>query len=218
MKSYKTMYEKFVEVAKEKLFFRPMTVSDEDILLSGNLDFSNGRSTFHPVQQHLTCFTGGMLAIAGKIFNRPQDVEVGAKLTDGCVWAYRNTPTGIMPETFTAVDCGNHTACTWDKEKWHHAINPFPSDDTSLIQEIQSQKLSPGFAHVGDARYLLRYEKLRAGGNHTNCNIDLRQSSQFSSCTESVEIATGLKMDGRCSSQSWRTRRQILHTLHFEMC
>jgi mannosyl-oligosaccharide alpha-1,2-mannosidase len=162
LNSYRTMYEKFIEVAKKKLFFRPMTVGDEDILLSGNLDFSGEISTFYPVQQHLTCFTGGMLAIAGRIFNRPQDIEVGARLTDGCVWAYKNTPTGIMPETFTAVDCGNNTACTWDTAKWRKASNPFAADEASLTLQIEAQKLSPGFAQVGDARYLLRPEAIES--------------------------------------------------------
>lgn len=161
LKSYRSMYEKFIEVAKEKLFFRPMTVGDEDILFSGNLDYRAEQFNFHPVQQHLTCFTGGMLAIAGKIFNRPEDVDIGAKLTDGCVWAYKNTPTGIMPETFTAVDCRNKTSCKWDTAKWREAVNDMGiTEDAALTQYIETNKLSPGFARVGDARYLLRYVDL----------------------------------------------------------
>src|SRR2546421_5490275 len=79
LKQYQTMYEKFVEVAKKHLFFRPMTVGDEDILISGSLQVSEGsESILTPELQHLTCFTGGMLAIAGKIFNRPDDFKDGA--------------------------------------------------------------------------------------------------------------------------------------------
>src|SRR6187402_1052864 len=97
MKQYRTMYERFIPVAKEYLFFRPMNVGDEDILISGAVNLALGGEPRHtPELQHLTCFTGGMLAIAGKIFNRPEDVVDGGKLTDGCVWAYRNTVTGIM--------------------------------------------------------------------------------------------------------------------------
>lgn len=163
LKSYRSMYEKFIEVAKEKLFFRPMTVGDEDILFSGNLDYRAEQFNFHPVQQHLTCFTGGMLAIAGKIFNRPEDVDIGAKLTDGCVWAYKNTPTGIMPETFTAVDCRNKTSCKWDTAKWREAVNDMGiTEDAALTQYIETNKLSPGFARVGDARYLLRPEAIES--------------------------------------------------------
>lgn len=156
---FRSMYERFIDVAKDNLFFRPMTVGDEDILMSGNLNYlgNDDPPTFHPVQQHLTCFTGGMLAIAGKIFNRPEDVKDGAKLADGCVWAYRNTPTGIMPETFTAVDCKNKTNCTWDTKKWREAANMYGANETELTELIESKRLNPGFANVGDARYLLRY-------------------------------------------------------------
>ena len=110
-KSYRTMYERFVEVAKKHLFFRPMTIGEKDILISGSVNmYPGGEPRLSPDLQHLTCFTGGMLAIAGKIFNRPDDFEDGRRLADGCVWAYSNTITGIMPETFTAVPCPNRTA------------------------------------------------------------------------------------------------------------
>ncbi|KAL5315656.1 hypothetical protein ACEPPN_016526 [Leptodophora sp. 'Broadleaf-Isolate-01'] len=162
MKSYRTMYEKFVKVAKEYLFFRPMTVGDEDILISGTIDIAaGGEPRLSPDLQHLTCFTGGMLAIAGKIFNRPEDVIDGGKLTDGCVWAYRNTVTGIMPETFTAVPCANRTSCTWDSQKWLKAVDPY-AEEALTRQRIEVERLSPGFANVRDARYLLRPEAIES--------------------------------------------------------
>ncbi|KAK0117803.1 hypothetical protein ONS95_012128 [Cadophora gregata] len=156
MKSYQSMYEKFIPVAKKYLFFRPMTVNDEDILISGTVDIAaGGAPRFTPELQHLTCFTGGMLAIAGKIFDRPEDVIDGGKLADGCVWGYKNTVTGIMPETFTAVPCANRTSCTWDSQKWFKAIDP-NAEEALTRQRIEHEKLSPGFSHVRDARYLLR--------------------------------------------------------------
>lgn len=151
------MYEKFIVVAKEHLLFRPMTVNDEDILIFGTVHKAEGGAPrFSPELQHLACFTGGMLAIAGKIFNRPQDVVDGGKLADGCVWAYRNTVTGIMPETLTAVPCANRTSCKWDTKKWYHAVNSV-GDDATNKDTINSAKLSPGFSHVQDSRYLLRF-------------------------------------------------------------
>ncbi|KAH7371899.1 putative class I alpha-mannosidase [Cadophora sp. MPI-SDFR-AT-0126] len=162
MKSYRTMYEKFIKVAKKYLFFRPMTVNDEDILISGNVDIAAGGQPRHsPDLQHLTCFTGGMLAIAGKIFDRPEDVIDGSKLTDGCVWAYKNTITGIMPETFTAVPCANRTSCAWDSQKWFKAVDP-NAEEALTRQRIEVEKLSPGFANVRDARYLLRPEAIES--------------------------------------------------------
>jgi mannosyl-oligosaccharide alpha-1,2-mannosidase len=156
MKSYRTMYEKFIPVAKKNLMFRPMTTTDEDILIFGTLNLRvGGESSLTPELQHLACFTGGMLAIAGRIFNRPEDVEDGAKLADGCVWAYRNTVTGIMPETFTTVPCENRTSCKWDKQKWYKAIDAM-ADESEIRERIVLNKLSPGFVHIQDQRYLLR--------------------------------------------------------------
>jgi Glycosyl hydrolase family 47 len=156
-KQYRTMYENFIEVAREHLFFRPMTVKEEDILISGTVNAHKGSTPrLNPEQQHLTCFTGGMLAIAGKIFNRPEDFTDGAKLTDGCVWAYRNTLSGIMPETFTAVPCEDRTHCPWDSKKWFHVIDP-DADEDVIRDRIKMKKLSPGFVHITDGRYLLRY-------------------------------------------------------------
>ncbi|KAH9206127.1 glycosyl hydrolase family 47-domain-containing protein [Leptodontidium sp. 2 PMI_412] len=106
--TYEYLPKKFIKVAKQNLFFRPIIVNDEDLFIFGIVDLAaSGDPRFSPDLQHLTCFAGGMLAIAGKIFNRPEDVIDGGKLADGCVWAYRNTVTGIIPETFKAVPCEN---------------------------------------------------------------------------------------------------------------
>ena len=165
LNQYRRMYESFIEVAKKHLFFRPMTLDERDILISGTANRIKGQTpTLIPDLQHLTCFTGGMLGIAGKIFNRPDDVEIGRKLTDGCVWAYQNTPTGIMPENMLAVPCANTTHCPWDQSKWWNAISPFsPDHDEATMREIiSSQKLAPGFAKISDGRYLLRPEAIES--------------------------------------------------------
>ncbi|KUJ17573.1 putative endoplasmic reticulum mannosyl-oligosaccharide 1,2-alpha-mannosidase [Mollisia scopiformis] len=162
MRSYRTMYEKFVEVAKKYLFFRPMTVTEEDILISGAVSVQGDNLPRRTAElQHLTCFSGGMLAIAGKVFNRPADVDDGAKLADGCVWAYKNTVTGIMPETLTAVACENKTSCKWDTKKWYNAIDRYAEEEI-IRERIMTNKLSPGFASVQDARYLLRPEAIES--------------------------------------------------------
>ena len=162
IKSYRTMYEDFVEVARKHLFFRPMTIGEKDILIAGSLNvYPGGRTTLSPDLQHLTCFTGGMLAIAGKIFNRPDDFEDGRRLADGCVWAYRSTITGIMPETFTAVPCPNQTACPWDEKAWYASIDPHANED-AIRERINIMQLSPGFALIQDKRYLLRPEAIES--------------------------------------------------------
>jgi mannosyl-oligosaccharide alpha-1,2-mannosidase len=146
---YKTMYENFIPVAKKNLFFRPMTLDNRDILISGTLTVSNGGSSqFVPDLQHLTCFSGGFLALAGKIFDRPEDVEDGIRLTNGCVWAYQNTITGIMPESFLAVPCENSIDCTWDEKTWWDAVDPFSGSEEEARQIILKNRLSPGFVRT----------------------------------------------------------------------
>lgn len=161
-KSYRTMYERFVEVAKKHLFFRPMTIGEKDILISGSVNmFPGGKPRLSPDLQHLTCFTGGLLAIAGKIFNRLDDLEDGRRLADGCVWAYSNTITGIMPETFSAIPCPNRTACAWDEKAWHAAIDS-NLDEETVRNRINAMQLSPGFSYIQDKRYLLRPEAIES--------------------------------------------------------
>ncbi|KAG9229835.1 class I alpha-mannosidase [Amylocarpus encephaloides] len=162
--SYRTMYEKFIKVAKEELFFRPMNMRDEDILISGTVNRIDGKPTrLTPELQHLACFTGGMVAIAGKIFNKPEEVRIGSKLADGCVWAYKSTITGIMPETFTVIPCKNRMKCPWDQEAWMAAIAPDADAEEPTIRRFAKDgKLIPGMVAIQDGRYLLRPEAIES--------------------------------------------------------
>lgn len=113
---YRKLYETSIDVAKKHLFFRPMTKNESDILISGNLRVnSSGDFSLDPQGQHLSCFAGGMMGIASRIFSRPEDLPIARKLVDGCMWAYHSMPTGIMPETFHAIPCGDVTNCPWDE-------------------------------------------------------------------------------------------------------
>lgn len=130
---YKDMYNKFADVAIEKLIYRPMTKDGRDILASGDLSLSPNTTsedtemieTFKPVSSHLVCFAGGMFALGGVIFDRPEDVEVGKKLTDGCIWAYNVTATGIMPEDFLLSKCDSKTDCEWNETKYYEELDPY---------------------------------------------------------------------------------------------
>ncbi|KAH6699828.1 glycoside hydrolase [Leptodontidium sp. MPI-SDFR-AT-0119] len=73
--TYEYLPKKFIKVAKQNLFFRLIIVNDEDLFISGIVDLAASEDPrFSPDLQHLTCFTGGMLAVASKIFNRPENV------------------------------------------------------------------------------------------------------------------------------------------------
>ncbi|KAH0556359.1 hypothetical protein GP486_005715, partial [Trichoglossum hirsutum] len=119
---YRRMYEKSVEAAKRHIFFRPMTPTGRDILISGSISASDeGPHSLIPDGEHLGCFTGGMLAMGAKIFEREEDLAVGTKLTEGCVWAYESTASGIMPEHFTLIPCQTKD-CAWNETRWLEAI------------------------------------------------------------------------------------------------
>jgi mannosyl-oligosaccharide alpha-1,2-mannosidase len=139
------MWEKAVLPIKQHMLYKPMTIDNQDILFAGMLiaDIPSG-VTLDPETQHLQCFLGGLFALSAKAFKRPEDLEIAAKLTDGCVWAYRSTPSGIMPETFYAFYCDDHTNCPWNESRWQKEVSPLT-------------ELPYGFSSIRDGRYLLRY-------------------------------------------------------------
>ena len=151
VEQYRTMYEASMDVAKEHLIFRPMVPGDEDILFSGSLSVSASPSDdgktgdLEAENAHLTCFVGGMLAMGAKIFNREEDLEIAKKLTEGCVWSYNATTTGIMPESFVGMPCDSTTHCEWNETKWRDAIDPW-AESRLLSYEQQLQRYNDDMA------------------------------------------------------------------------
>lgn len=134
---YKKLYLNAIEPIKKHIFFRPMTPQNADILISGSVYVnSKGKIELQPGGQHLSCFTGGMVGIGAKIFNRPEELPIARKLVDGCIWAYNATATGIMPELFKLVPCNDPKDCEWDQDKWYAAIVGRPDGHHNLtLQE-----------------------------------------------------------------------------------
>ncbi len=122
---YQTMYEDAANMIREQLLFRPMTKDGRDILSVGRVEFNN-KATSNPVYEgtHLSCFAGGMFAIGAKVFAIPEDLDIAKRLTDGCVWAYESTTTGIMPEIFELVPCDSLDYCEWNETKYWEALDP----------------------------------------------------------------------------------------------
>ena len=140
---YRDMYVASADTAIDKLLYRPMNADSLDILVSGALrivpNITTGEmiETFIAEGAHLTCFAGGMFALGGKIFDRPEDIEVGKKLTDGCVWAYNVTATGIMPEEFWAVKCDSKDTCKWNETKWYEELDPHQDSRTAVPKVLE---------------------------------------------------------------------------------
>ncbi|KAF6820810.1 glycosyl hydrolase family 47 [Colletotrichum sojae] len=147
--AYEKMYVGAAKAAKAHLLYRPMTPGKDDILLLGTAIVNEKLRKIDQIAEleHMSCFAGGMFAMAGKLFGNPDDVEVGDKLTRGCAWAYRSFKSGLMPEKSQVVKCDTVDGCEWDEQKW----------------VAQSSRHAPrGFWRVDNARYNLRPEAIES--------------------------------------------------------
>lgn len=175
---YRNMYSAALEKAKELLFYRVLNPENKKILVPGTRRFhTKKRIDRVPQGQHLTCFAGGMVALASRIFSQPEELETARQLVEGCLWSYESMPSGIGPEIFTPATClpANSTSdsgadeCLWSEERWHKAILSHTNslgDVESLAERAQvvidARKLVPGFVSVDDPRYLLRPEAIES--------------------------------------------------------
>ncbi|KAI0414282.1 glycosyl hydrolase family 47-domain-containing protein [Xylaria grammica] len=140
---YKELHLKVSEAVKKWLLFRPMIPDDRDILFSAKVT-THGEPEIDAKTQyevtHLTCFVGGMFGMGGKIFEVPADVEIGEKLTEGCVWAYESTATGIMPEGAHVLPCPDAKDCHWNQTLYEQALDPSWEHRDEQIQKYYDQK------------------------------------------------------------------------------
>ncbi|KAF2760711.1 seven-hairpin glycosidase [Pseudovirgaria hyperparasitica] len=129
---YKNMYELAMKAIRKYLIFRPMLPHGVDVLMSGafgisgrtgDVDVDDGE--LDPEGAHLTCFVGGMIGMGAKIFGIEPDLKLAEKLTEGCVWAYNSTASGIMPESFRAIPCDDPKDCTWNQTQYYLELDPY---------------------------------------------------------------------------------------------
>lgn len=65
-----------------------------------------------------------MLALGARALGHEADLEIGAKLTDGCVWAYASFESGIMPESFNTAYCKNPDNCKFNATEYYEQLVP----------------------------------------------------------------------------------------------
>ncbi|KAI9155572.1 Endoplasmic reticulum mannosyl-oligosaccharide 1,2-alpha-mannosidase [Paramyrothecium foliicola] len=171
---FRDMYVDSMDTAQQHLFYRPMLPDGDDVLFTGTAlaqakqDGSEPEITLHTSAGHLSCFVGGMLALGGKLVGKPPHVDMGRKMTQGCVWAYKATSTGVMPETFHLHPCPDKKGCEWDEEVWTHAIMTKQTAEGTIspffnaTQFAIDQKLPKGFTTISDSRYILRPEAIES--------------------------------------------------------
>jgi hypothetical protein len=159
-----------------------------------------------------------MVGIGAKIFNRTDDLDVARKLVNGCIWAYDSMPTGIMPETFTAVSCNGVEDCTWRVEKWNEAVKNAGFGEYARQLDaadiIKEEGLAPGFARITDRRFLLRYVPGPCPPTRSLANNPLapRPLNPYSSCTASPATRRYKMPHGASSAPSTTRRAQSTRT------
>lgn len=172
LNQYRSLYENAIAAIKEFILFKPMTPANEAIVLAGTVRaFNPPKLELDPQMQHLSCFAGGMFALASKVFNRPADLELAAQLTNGCLRAGRSTASGIMPELFHAVPCpsGLLETCLWNEDAWsddmfrrnthdYQAADKLLSKQERMKLKQERLRLPTGMSAMASRQYLLRPE------------------------------------------------------------
>ena len=152
---YESMTKQFMDSADKAFFFRPMLPGEEDLLMIGAAGADDeGNITLEPESEHLGCFVGGIYGLAGRLFrNKYWADDLGPKLTQGCVYAYRAMPTGMMPERYNMIPCYKRDKCSWDETHY---------DQEKKRHYEWSPHLPRGFTTAKDPRYLLRPEAIES--------------------------------------------------------
>ncbi|KAI0201026.1 glycoside hydrolase [Astrocystis sublimbata] len=171
----RNLYEKFIDVAEKHLLRRALHQGNQAIRFFGDAHVYNPQNgepvvKMTPRTQHLTCFTGGMVGMAAKIFDRPDDLKKATELTDGCVWSYSGTPSGVGPEIFFYIPCDENDDCQWSDNRWNDAVKKHWSSgeegDTMTEKEVaeivDARRLPKGMVDVYDRRYQLRPEAIES--------------------------------------------------------
>lgn len=142
---YRTMYETAMDTTRKHLLFRPMLPDNRDVRFLASatpLEVPvNGKNFEYKYEgSHLHCFAGGMFGIGAKVFGLESDLDIAKKLTDGCIWAYEATKSGIMPEHFTLLPCANMASCEWNQTAYYDAIDPFEDVRMSRLKAWEELK------------------------------------------------------------------------------
>lgn len=137
------MYKYTAEKAKQYLYFRPKVQGNKDILFAGQVHMKSegagknvvGMPSFEAKTSHLMCFVGGMVGLGAQTLKLEADLSVAKKLTDGCVWAYNVTRSGLMPEEFTVMKCPSEVGCKFSEEEWLREAFPYPFRTVDKLPE-----------------------------------------------------------------------------------
>ncbi|GAP87711.1 putative glycoside hydrolase family 47 protein [Rosellinia necatrix] len=150
---YEKMSTRFLEAAKE-LLFRPMIPGNEPVLIPSSARVTvEGKVVLDQEAEHLGCYIGGVYALAGRLLETQGYVNIGSRLTLGCVYGYKAFPSGMMPERLNMVACESFEKCKWDEKIFIEERSKQPE---------WKEYLPPGFTTAKDPRYILRPEAIES--------------------------------------------------------
>ncbi|WEW60598.1 mannosyl-oligosaccharide 1,2-alpha-mannosidase [Emydomyces testavorans] len=142
---YPKMYKMAMHTVRKYLLFRPMLPDNRDVLFHAAVTSRKPPDSKEDLYyehdgHHLGCFAGGMFALGAKIFRIEGDLDLARKLTEGCVWAYSATKTGIMPESFEMLPCPTLKPCKWNATRYYDRIDPFEEARKLRLETWRAQK------------------------------------------------------------------------------
>ena len=163
-KQYKDMYSAAMDVIRKDFLFRPMLqdAKRDVLLISKTVVYPRERMPEKqkyviPEGTHLGCFVGAMFGLGSKMFGIPEDMAYAERLTDGCVWAYESTETGVMAEDFKVVPCDDMKRCPWNETRWHEWLDPYQKERFEAVDEYNKEQqrlqaqISEGASNTNEA-------------------------------------------------------------------
>ncbi|KAF2684568.1 glycoside hydrolase family 47 protein [Lentithecium fluviatile CBS 122367] len=164
---YEKLWKESAAMIDKHMLFRPLLPDSEpgeELLYCGDVSISSAGIKLDPEMQHLTCFVGGMFGLAGRLMPNEHHVALGAKLTEGCIYAYKSMPSGVMPEIFNMAPCKSRTECPWNATAYEEDVlrRNYGHSHADFEDTVLEQSLPPGFTNFRDKRYLLRPEAIES--------------------------------------------------------
>ncbi|KAJ2902120.1 glycoside hydrolase family 47 protein [Zalerion maritima] len=145
---YAGMYRRAMSTLQDELLWRPTLPSNDDVIFPGTLYAHRDRTDLVAQTSSTGCTLASVLAVGGKLFDLPHQQSLSVRLADSCVWAHRQFPTNLIPMTFNMLKCPRLDGCEWDEREW--------------LDERRDRRLTEGFTHVPDRRYLSGPETARS--------------------------------------------------------
>ncbi len=160
---YQKMYAKAMDAAAKLIWFRPITPTNEDILVA------RGIQDFKTEVQGSSCALGASMALGSRLFGRQHDWAAATKLIEGCIWLSKAWGHGTMPYISTLMPCPSTEGCPWDEESWRKEVVRAAKQDLSIKESvsngpidalIEAEGLPKGLTPRIRGRYRLDHEAI----------------------------------------------------------